>query len=382
MLFVMSTIVALDLGHTRIRGMEAQLRKNGLPKILKVHSIPIESGIIESGEIKNKELLSDAIKQLFLEAKFVSKDIVVISTGNTYETRFITKDVPWMKPEDFKKALPHIIGKTTVIEVADYFFDSHTLNEYYSTDEDDFTLYKEILVTGATREHTNKLISIIEKLGKRPVGLEVLPLPLIRAYSVLNTPPMSASIVSIELGGDTTTISIHKDLQPIYINTTTPLGGSRITHTLAKELGVSTAEAEMIKRAFSLPKEAQENVSTTVTEADGSVETYKFKSYSEDVIYMAYEILNREVSQLIGHIEEIVEDAFSARTDAPFEIILSGGGANLYSLATRIQSQLSIPTKVLQIFDENSSEHRIDEHVINEQESYATLYGLLVGRHE
>lgn len=376
-----NTIVALDIGTTHLRGIEAQIKKDSLPKILKIHSIPLEAQVMESGLILNESMLTSAIKKLWREAKFSAKDVLAMATGEAYDNR-VEKDVPWSPAKDFRKILPHHLKERLPFDVEDYYFDSHTLREYYK--EDDLTdnqLYKEILVAGIQKTFTDSLVKVIEEAGLRPAGIDLMPLSLIRSYSLLSETPPEATVVSVELGGDITTIVIHQNSQPIYINTATPLGGTRITSEIAQEVGISLPEAEMLKKSYSVtPEERHALVAHNVFE-DGTAKQTPYTKFTEDQKMLALNIISREVSNLILHIGDILEDAFSSRPESAHEIVLSGGGAGLYSLLPRIQSELNVPVKIAKPFGDEAS-NKIDPQVFINQHTYASIFGLLVNQDE
>ena len=94
---------------------------------------------------------------------------------------------------------------------------------------------------------------------------------------------------------------------------------------------------------------------------------------------VAYNIISREISNIIVHISDILEDAFTNLQQTPYEIVLSGGGADLATLLQRVQSELGIPVRVLKPFGDETS-RKISSDVFLRQSSYVTIFGLLVGQ--
>ena len=377
---MVNTIVALDLGSTHVRGIEAQIKNGSFPKIVKIHSMPLESQLVESGLIQGEEALQNVLKKFWAEAKFSTKNVVAMATGNAYDNR-VVPDIPWSPAADFKKLLPHYLKERLPFDVEDYYFDAHTLNEYYKEDPLDSQLYKLILVAGVHRNFTDSLLKVIEGAGLRPVSIDILPLALIRSYSLLSEAPVNSTIVSVELGGDITTIVMHKNAQPVYINTASPLGGERITAEIAQELHLTIPEANILKEGLSAsPEEQSKLVANTIYE-DGSTRQTFFSKFPEEQKQAALTIVSREVTHIITHIGDILEDALQSRVETPYEIVLSGGGAGLYSLLPRIQSELGINTRVAQPFGDEASS-KIDPQVFVNQHTYASVFGLLVGQDE
>jgi type IV pilus assembly protein PilM len=377
---MVNTVVALDIGTTHIRGVEAQIKTGSLPKIVKTYSVPLESDIIVSGLIVSEEGLQTALKKLWSEAKFSSKNVISMATGDSYDNRVVA-DIPWSPPEDFKRLLPHYLRERLPYEIEDYYFDAHTLNEYRKDTETDSQLYKLILVAGVHREFADTLIKCIEATGMRPIGIDILPLALIRAYSSTSEAPEGTTIVSVELGGDITTIVMHKNGQPIYINTATPLGGARISTAIAKELQITMPEAEMLKTGLSLTPEEHKELIVTNFFQDGSTTQTRYLDFSEDKLNSAREIISREVSNIVTHIGDILEDAFNSRVDTPYEIVVSGGGAALVTLIPRLQTELAIATRLSQPFGEETT-NKLSPTDLAKQHEYTAIFGLLVGQDE
>lgn len=372
------TIVALDMGTTHLRGIEAIVKKGSLPKILKVHSVPLELGILGNGMIRQEAELTEALKKLWSEGKFKAKKVVAMATGDAYDNREL-RDVAWSPPADFKRMLPYYVKERLPYETDEYYFDSHTLDEYYKDDPKDNQKYKRILVTGVSREYTDAFIRCVEGAGLIPIGLDILPLALIRAHAVNSEAPENAVIVSIDLGGDITTMVVHQNNQPQYTNTATPLGGIRITDEIAKSLGIHLAEAEMIKTSFSMTPEELDTLNSAVYFGDGTTRQVNYSDIKPEILEEASHIISREVTNLISHIGDILEDAFAERRENPFEIVLTGRGSELATLAERIQTELGVPVRMLQPLTNNK---QIPEEIQTHQNGYVGIYGLLVGRND
>lgn len=379
-----SLIVALDLGTTHIRAVEAEIKNGQPPQIKKFYSLPIDADIVSAGEIVDEEALAKAIRKLWDEAKFKSKFVVTMAGGESVDTR-IQPDLPWSPPEDFKKLLPHYIKDSFLLdEDEEYYFDAHTLYEYFKVKGGDPEAaperFKTIMVAAAKRRYADAVIRAIESAGLRPYTLDILSLAIIRATANSQDIPDNASVVSIEIGGDVITIVVHRNLQPIYLNTASLLGGVRITNEIAKSLGISAVAAELLKTSFSVAPEQRSQMKTVFVNNDGSTKEIAYSEFTEAQKEAASTVIAREVTNLIIHIGDIIEDAFSSTDDAAYRIILSGGGAGLHTLLGRLQSELGIPTVVIQPFDNYKG--KIPEDILVNQHIYAAVFGLLVGQDE
>lgn len=365
-------IVALDVGSSSLKAIEATV-KNGAPVISRVASIPLDTHIVESGSIVSPDSFGRAVAKLWRDGKFTAKDVTTFVAGSPVVHRLVP-DVPWARPEDFKKLLPHILGQKVPFEIDDYYLDAHTLDEYRKPGEP--TPLKNIAVTGVEKKNTDTLVNALSSHRLMLRKIDTLPFSLIRAYAFTEPDQKGISIASVELGSDTTTIVIHKDYQPVYIHSAPHLGARNITDRLTSELSLSFAEAEFLKVALGLPSDIRSKVRTTVV-LGSTPKQVTFESFGEEKIAAAQHIISQEVSNLIGHVNDIVDDSLGVTDNTPSKIILSGGGAGLATLRQRLGSEVAIKTELIRPFGDAQSKI-VPDAVFAEQHRYAAVFGLLV----
>lgn len=376
-----STIVALDLGTTHIRAIEAEIKNGRQPKIKKVYMHPLPANVITSGEINHEEDLTKALKEIWVKAKFSSKFVFAMAAGDSVDTR--VKDVPWSSDEDLVKALSFYIKDDVMLgDASEFYYGAHTLYEYFKPSERSESAppdhMKTILLTAVKRRFVDSFIKSAEAAGLRPYSMDVLPLALIRATAGSQDIPENASVVSIDIGGDVVTIVVHRNLQPLYISSAPLLGGVRVTSQIAQTLGISLIEAELLKTSFSVPAENRNDLMTPIINDDGTVEEIYYRNFTTSQKEVAANLISREVTNLVTHIGDILEDAF---TDSnPFRLILSGGGAGLYTLQGRIQAELGVPTVISRPLDNYNG--KLPEDMVINQHIYTAIYGLIVGQDE
>lgn len=376
-----STIVALDLGTTHIRAVEAEIKNGKEPKIKKVYMHALPANVITSGEITNQEDLTKALKEIWAKAKFSSKFVFAMAAGDTVDTR--VKDVPWSSDEDLTKALAYYIKDDVMLgDASEYYYGAHTLYEYFKDNEyvedGPKTHQKTILLTAVKRTFVDSFTKAAESAGLRPYSMDILPLALIRATATSNDIPENASVVSIDIGGDVVTIVVHRNLQPVYVSSAPLLGGVRVTSQIAQTLGIPLIAAELLKTSFSVPADMRNELSATIINDDGTVENILYRDFNTSQKEIAANLISREVTNLVGYIGDILEDAFTDTN--PFRLILSGGGAGLYTLQGRVQAELGVPTVISQPLE--NYQGKLPEEMVINQHVYTAIYGLLVGQNE
>ena len=132
----------------------------------------------------------------------------------------------------------------------------------------------------------------------------------------------------VDLGAETTTVSIYKDGSLAYLSTL-PLGGRNITRDISNGLSVLEDTAERVKKNINNPLEA--NVDNIVIEGVNSSEAANFIAAR-----------NREI---IANIKNQLNLA-GMTTDDIRTIILIGGGAQLQGLAKKLEENTKLSVRM------------------------------------
>lgn len=378
-----SSIVALDLGSTSIHALEVQPKKDSFPTIIKAASYQLPSGVIEKGEIKSVEELAAGLKSFWKESKFKTQKVVLMSTGTTYDARPIDGLIGLMEPDVFKRNLPVLIKEKVPYNVDEYYMDSYTLNEYYDKNSTGkMSKHKTILAVGTKKKSTDILLEVLSKAKLIPIYLDILPLALLRGYHAeTNETPVGAPIVSVDIGADIMTIIVHTNAQPEYTQAVQGLGGQAVTNRISKELHITEKEAEMLKVGLSVSPEEQKKLKDSIVYEDGASKVIMFTDFADDQKQAANLIISREVTKIISHISDILDDAWTNRNDPPYEIALTGGSSKLATLIQRCNAELGIRTRMLSPF-EGMKEKKENKEMFLKAYKYSSLFGLTIGIEE
>ena len=376
--------VALDIGTSSVKAIEAVVSRGSI-KITRVYTLPIQSEVVSSGKVVAPELLTTALRRLWREGRFSTRNVALLASGYEQSTDRVFPKLPWSSThEDFKVFLPTYMKNSPDVssfyEEDKYYVDEHTLNEYI--DERDGKRYKKSLVTFLAREYVDSLVTAAESVKLLPIKMDTLPFCLIRAFAHANMLDSNEIVVSVDIGASATNVTIHKNGQPISIQTVDQLGGRRITERIARGLGVSFAEAEFLKIALSVTREELSNLARNIVLAEGVDRNLTLESFSEDAIAKAINIISQEVSHLISNVNDVLYDTDNLLTEEESfsRIVVSGGTAKLRTLTSRLEAELEIKTELLNTFA-NARLPRIKGNVGENLQAYAGVYGLLVGKH-
>lgn len=375
-------IVGLDIGSSTLRAVEATLKNGEIVKINNIFSTPLTTQVVNEGTLVSEASLYQAVKTMWETNKIKTKNVALSINGQSVLTR-LKDSLPEQKTQAvFDLMLKTQMGDSILAGVNNYYLSGSILDKYY--DPIKKNVYCDALVVGIEKKNLDPIVRALENAGLRVRGAEIAPLAIARA--VIRTPEdASKRFASIDIGGDLTTIIIHKDGFPEYIRNITGIAGNNINQRIADEMGfnIKRAEEEKFK---ALGKENQiATVSTNVFSKDVEREGIAADSADAERAEYINNIVSQEITLAIRHIKETLTDAitFSEIIDSPIEEIkLSGAGANINTLASRMTNELGIPTTYATPFDGVALDKPAAEAVKqlgNQTHEYTTAFGIIFG---
>ena len=88
-----TSVIGLDIGTTRARAVEVQLGR-GAPTVVRYAEAPLPLGAVQDGEVTEPEGLAPALRSMWAQAKFSTRDVNI---GTAYNNAY--------------RAAPVIVGK-------------------------------------------------------------------------------------------------------------------------------------------------------------------------------------------------------------------------------------------------------------------------------
>ena len=320
-------IVAIELGSSKMTGIAGQKNLDGSINVLAVvkedSSSFIRKGVVYNID-KTAQCLTSIIKKLENQLKTEITQVYVGVGGQSIRSvrNVITKDLP----------AETIITQDMVIELMDSnrnmkYPDQEILDAAVQEYKVDSQYQLDPVGIQATHLEGN-FLNILERkafyrnLNKcfETAGINVAEMylaPLALADSVLTEAEKRSGCALIDLGADTTTVSVYSKniLRHLAV---IPLGGNNITKDLAT-LQIEESDAEKMKlkyaSAFTDNNEIDNNLKYSI-DAERQVESRKFIEIVE------------------GRLEEIIENVWYQIPSEYYDkllggIILTGGGSNM-----------------------------------------------------
>ena len=353
-------VVGLDIGSTALRGVELRSGKKGKFNLLRFHEIPLPPGAVIRGEVIEPEVVASALKKLWSEGKFKSKN-VVLGTGNQ---RILVRDlsVPKMSLKHIRESLPFQVQSMLQIPLEESLLDFYPVSE--STGEHGPTV-NGLLIVAEKREILGN-IRAAERAGLTPVEVDLIPFALNRL--LVRQPQVNGTVALIDIGGNTTSIIIANHGVPLFVRII-PTGGDDLTQALIAGLDITCEKAEEFKRVLKYSLETTSDVDpTSKTSPCGCARCVaEFASANDS---RAIDILHTVTNELLGSLRSTVNYFNNTRPEESVaEVLLTGGGAQLSGLAESLSEMTHIPVTVADPFALITLSRKLEEAKLRENQA-------------
>ena len=305
-------IVGIDIGSNSLRAVEVLDAAGPKPTIVRYHEEQLPEGAAASGEVVELNTVAAALRSLWANAGFKSKD-VVLGMGNQ---RVLARDltVPKASIKQIREALPFQVQDLLLVPVADAILDFYPVSE----SESEAGPVVNGLLVAAVKDSVMSNVRAVELAGLNPVGVDLIPFALTRVH--LRGPASRGTIAIIDVGSTTTSVVIATNGIPQFARII-PAGGDDISRALVTRLEVTHPQAEQIKRGLGLSSAGVAPEHRPAVEA----------------IYEA-------ASQLLTSLRNTLSYFVNARQqDGIGRIILSGGGSRLHGLDAALSEITKLP---------------------------------------
>ena len=313
-----SRVVGLDIGSSGVRAAELTLGK-GSATLERFGQVALPVGAVRDGEVVDVDAVSAAIKQLWAQAKFSSKKVVVGVANQKVVVRQV--DLPWMPTQELKKALAFQVQDFVPMPVEEAILDFHPLEEF--TNESGARMLR-VLLVAAARDMVGSAMAAISQAGLQPEMVDLTSFAVLRSLVGLDHGQVGSvgAEALVEVGSNVTNIVIHQGGVPRFVRILL-MGGGDITDAVAERLGVPVEQAEAIKQESGMSPVPG---ATDATPAGRAIEG----------------TANGFVEEVRGSLDYYMAQPGASRID---RVVLSGGGSRLNGLADRLATATRLPVQ-------------------------------------
>lgn len=314
-----SRVIGLDIGTTHVRAAEVQFGSGGpartaRPTVVRYGEIALPPGAVRDGEVAESSTVATAIRQLWAQAKFSHKN-VVLGVGNQ---RVIVRDLdlPWMPLPQVRSSLPFQVQDMLPVAVDDAMLD------YVPTGSFDGLHGRMLrgLLVAATKDTVHANTEAVEAAGLRPMMVDLGAFALTRVMA--RGELAGRTVALVDIGARVTTVVVVAGGAPRLVRML-PSGGQDVTEAVSGALGIPLAEAEAAKRQIGIGY-----------------------SVSPD-LEQAVEAIRTVSSALVEAIRNTLVYYSSSNPGAgPDVVVLTGGGSQLPGLGQYLSSASKLPVTV------------------------------------
>jgi type IV pilus assembly protein PilM len=306
-------LVGLDIGTSAIRAAEIKHSRGKGDTFQRFAERILPPGVIDHGELRDPETLTEELRRLWKQAKFHTKHVALAVNGPGITVR--TVELP---QSDSAEGLEEVIQEMIPMSSDEAIVDYLALEDFVGADGVGLTRF---LVVAAPAPEVEQIVEAVLAAGLIPDRVDLAPIAAARAVAIESASMESReSEVIVDLGASMTSIVVTHDGGPRLVRIL-PGGGDDLTQALQAELECDSAEAFMRKSAVGMPSRGH---SPDSTGAVGVLERH----------------LGKTIEEIVRSIDYYRQTADAA---TPTRCLLVGGGARVRGLRERLENDLGIP---------------------------------------
>ena len=243
----------IDIGQCALKALRCTMSEDGETVVADAFDFIEYPKILSQPEADPDELIRDALQQFLSRNELLGDKVAISVSGQAGLARFIklppveSKKIPDIVKYEAKQQIP--------FPLEEVIWDYEQLKG--GSEEEGFTLETEVGLFAMKRDQVFKVIRPFDRAG---MELDIIQLAPLAIYNVVcqeflkDLPPPDEydpddppeSVVVISLGTDTTDLVVTNGYRVWQRNI--PLGGNHFTRALTKDMKLTFAKAEHLKR--------------------------------------------------------------------------------------------------------------------------------------
>lgn len=299
-----------------------------------------EAGAIKDGVVVDPETIAKVAYDLFnkhLIGDITTRCVVVAVPAARTFTRTVT--LPKLSQKDQEDAVRLETEQYVPVPLEDLYVDFGIIRKMEKEDE--------LLVVAVPKKIVDSYVRLTQLLGLEIVALESTISAASRLF--VNAERSDVPTVLIDLGSLSSDITIYD--KGLVVTGTVPGGGDSFSEAIAKKLGVTKAEAHVIKTKYGLGL------------------SKKQKEINDSLAPILDQML-KEIRRMIRYYEE------RSGTERKIgQVVTMGGGANMPGLSEHMTNLLRLPVRMCDPW-QHLDFHGLQPPNTVEKSMYVTVSGL------
>ena len=299
-------VVGLDIGSSAVKAVELKGSGKGY-KVAAFAVEPVPPDSIVDGAIIDGAAVADAIKRLFENKAFKTKEVAASLSGNAVIVKKI--NLPVMTEAELSESIYWEAEQYIPFDIQDVNLDYQILNPGTAGDAQGTM---EVLLVAAKKEKIADYTGVISQAGRTPVVVDVDAFALQNAYEINYGLEADQVVVLLNAGASAININILTGDQSVFTRDIS-IGGNAYTEAVQKELNLPFESAEQLKKG-------------------ADVEGATFED-ARPVLQTMTESVILEVQKTFDFFKA------SAASDRIDRIVLSGGASRVQGFAEALQER-------------------------------------------
>jgi len=246
------SVVGLDIGSSAVKAVE--LKASGKTfKVVAFAMEPVPPDSIVDGAIIDGGAVAEAIKRLFAQKAFKTKEVAASLSGNAVIVKKIS--LPVMTEQELSDSIYWEAEQYIPFDIQDVSLDYQVLDSGTGPDGKGTM---EVLLVAAKKEKIADYTSVITQAGRQAVVVDVDAFALQNAYEA-NYGPGPSVVVLLNAGASATNVNIVSNGQSLFTRDLS-LGGNTYTEAVQRELNLPFEAAEAAKKGLPVEGHAFDDV--------------------------------------------------------------------------------------------------------------------------
>ncbi|MEZ0236377.1 MAG: type IV pilus assembly protein PilM [Actinomycetota bacterium] len=356
--------IGLDIGSTAVRAVE--LTGGDPPTVIKAAQVPLPAGAVENGEVKDPDVVTEALRELWERGGFKAKR-VYMGVGNQ---RVVVREIalPYLPEKELRASLGFQVQEFIPMAVDEAVLDYDPIGEF---EQDDRKMLRMLLVA-AQRQMVDTVVSAATGAKLEPVGLDLVPFAMVRSVGTTGVGmdlEDEGDEAVIDIGAHVTNIVVHARGTVRFVRIL-PSGGRDVTLAIARGIGVEDDVAERLKRGEDVELETPPRV-----DQEGGDEVAEHPDTGR-VKEIAMQRAASFVDEIRSSLEFYTAQAQGARIA---RVLVTGGGSKLEGFLELLRQRIPVEVEAGKVFQHARSQLSLSDEALAEAEPVlAVAVGLAI----
>ncbi len=232
-------LVGLDIGSSAVKAIELKPVGKGY-RVVAIGVEPVPADSIVDGAIIDSAAVADAVRRLFSNKQFRSKDVAASLSGNSVIVKKIT--LPAMSEQELSESIYWEAEQYIPFDIQDVNLDYEIIEGGASSPGT-----MDVLLVAAKKDKIADYTNVITSSGRAPVIVDVDAFALQNAYDANYGFDTGSIVVLLNAGASAININILSGSQSVFTRDVS-MGGNAFTEAVQKELNLPFDTAEQVKK--------------------------------------------------------------------------------------------------------------------------------------